>query len=94
MKQGEKITNSRTGQIMIFLKTGAETNGEILQIECFSPQTIEREPEHIHPLQENSFKIISGSCIFKVDGKEQIVGPGETITYRILFTRFLRLLEN
>jgi len=79
IKQGEKITNIRTGQIMIFLKTGAETNGELLQIECFSPQTLEREPEHIHPLQENSFEIISGSCIFHVDGKEQIVGPGESI---------------
>jgi|BarGraIncu01122A_1022018.scaffolds.fasta_scaffold88333_1 quercetin dioxygenase-like cupin family protein len=79
IKQGEKITNIRTGQVMIFLKTGAETNGELLQIECFSPQTLEREPEHIHPFQENSFKIISGSCIFDIDGKEQIVGPGESI---------------
>jgi len=79
INQGEKITNIRTGQIMIFLKTGAETNGELLQIECFSPPTPEREPEHIHPFQQNSFEIISGSCVFDVDGKEQIVGPGESI---------------
>src|SRR5450759_567234 len=79
IKQGEKITNIRMGQVMIFLKTGAETNGALLQIECFSPQTLEREPEHIHPFQENSFEIISGSCVFDVDGKEQIVGPGESI---------------
>ena len=79
IKQGEKITNLRTGQVMIFLKTGAETNGELLQIECFSPQTHEREPEHIHPFQENSFEMISGSSVFVIDGKEQIVGPGESI---------------
>ena len=79
IKQGDKITNARTGQVMIFLKTGAETNGELLQIECFSPPTPEREPEHIHPFQQNSFEIISGSCVFDVDGKEQIVGPGESI---------------
>jgi quercetin dioxygenase-like cupin family protein len=79
IKQGDKITNARTGQVMIFLKTGAETNGELLQIECFSPQSLEREPEHIHPIQQNSFEIISGSCVFEVDGKEQIVGPGESI---------------
>jgi len=77
--QGDQITNTRTGQVMIFLKTSAETNGELLQIECFSPGTVEREPEHIHPFQENSFKIISGSCIFCVDGKEQVVGPGQSI---------------
>lgn len=77
--QGDQIINTRTGQVMIFLKTSAETKGELLQIECFSPATVEREPEHIHPLQENSFKIISGSCIFCADGKEQVVGPGQSI---------------
>ncbi len=80
VRQGDKITNARTGQIMIFLKTGAETNGELLQIECFSPPTPEREPEHIHPLQENSFEIISGSCVFRIDGKEQTLGPGQSIS--------------
>ncbi len=80
IKQGDKITNARTGQIMIFLKTGAQTNGELLQIECFSPPTAVKEPEHIHPLQENIFKIISGYCNFSVDSKEQIVGAGQTIS--------------
>jgi quercetin dioxygenase-like cupin family protein len=79
IKQGDQIINPRTGQVMIFLKTSAETNGELLQIECFSPPNVEREPEHIHPFQENSFEIISGSLVFDVDGKEQIVGPGESI---------------
>ncbi|MDQ2933307.1 MAG: cupin domain-containing protein [bacterium] len=80
IKQGDKITNTRTGQIMIFLKTAKETNGEILQIECYSPPTAVKEPEHIHPKQENIFKITSGSCTFSVDGKEQIVGTGQTIS--------------
>ena len=79
-KKGDKITNSRTGQIMIFLKTGQDTNGELLEIECFSPQSKTKEPEHIHPQQENIFRILSGSCVFSVDGKEQVVGPGETIS--------------
>lgn len=79
IRQGDQITNPRTGQVMIFLKTSAETNGELLQIECFSPPTLEREPEHIHPLQENSFKFISGTCIFMVDRKEQTVGAGQSI---------------
>lgn len=79
VRQGDKIANTRTGQIMIFLKTGLETNGKVLQIECFSPPTLEKEPEHIHPLQENNFEIISGNCIFNLEGKEQIVGPGQSI---------------
>jgi quercetin dioxygenase-like cupin family protein len=79
IRQGDQITNPRTGQVMIFLKTSAETNGELLKIECFSPPTLEREPEHIHPFQQNSFEMISGSCVFEIDGKEQIVGSGELI---------------
>jgi quercetin dioxygenase-like cupin family protein len=79
IRQGDKITNPRTGQVMIFLKTGAETKGELLQIECFSPLSPEREPEHIHPFQENNFEIISGSCIFRLNGKEQVVEPGQSI---------------
>ena len=43
-KKGDKITNSRTGQIMIFLKTCEDTNGELLEIECFSPQSKAKEP--------------------------------------------------
>jgi quercetin dioxygenase-like cupin family protein len=80
VKRGDQITNARTGQIMIFHKTAAETDGELLEIECFSPPTAVKEPEHIHPLQENIFKIISGSCVFKVEGEEQIVGAGRTIS--------------
>jgi quercetin dioxygenase-like cupin family protein len=79
VRQGDQITNPRTQQLMIFLKTSTETNGELLQIECFSQPTLEREPEHIHPFQQNSFEIISGSCIFRVDGKEHVVGPGQSI---------------
>jgi mannose-6-phosphate isomerase-like protein (cupin superfamily) len=80
IKEGDKIRNARTGQIMVFLKTGAETNGQLLQIDCISPSTAVKEPEHIHPCQENRFEIISGSCHFSVDGKEQIIGPGQSIT--------------
>ena len=69
IRQGDQITNPRTGQVMIFLKTSAETNGELLKIECFSPPTLEREPEHIHPFQQNSFEMISGSCIFRLVGR-------------------------
>lgn len=59
--------------------TGAETNGELLEIECWSPPSAAREPEHIHPFQSNIFRIISGACTFSIDGKEQVAGAGETV---------------
>ena len=78
-KQGDKITNTRTGQRMIFLKTGKETNGNLLEIDSFNPKTDMREPVHIHPKQESSAEVVSGKLHFLVDGKEQIIGPGQRI---------------
>jgi len=79
-KQGDKITNARTGQTMIFLKTGKETNGQLLEIESFNPKSDMREPIHVHPKQESSAIVLSGKLHFLVDGKEQIIRPGEKIT--------------
>lgn len=78
--QGSRITNARTGQVMRFLKTGAETNGELLRIDCISPPSTAREPEHIHPVQENRFEILSGSCHFSINGKVQVVKAGGKVS--------------
>lgn len=80
IKQGEKILNARTGQVMVFLKTAAETNGELLEIDCISPPSDTREPEHIHPFQQNNFRILSGECTFRIDGKHQTAKAGDTVS--------------
>ena len=80
IKPGDTIVNARTGQKMIFSKTWVETNGELLEIECFSPLTTAREPEHVHPYQENRFIMLSGELSFLIDGKVQTTYPGETIS--------------
>jgi quercetin dioxygenase-like cupin family protein len=76
----EEITSARTGQKMIFRKTGNETNGHLLEIECFSPPSNYKEPEHIHPFQENIFELISGTVHFWVNGSQHTITAGETIT--------------
>ena len=78
--KGDIIVNRRTGQRMKFLNTWAETNGTQLQIECFSPVTSAREPEHIHPYQENRFRVLSGELWFSIAGKIKVAYPGETIS--------------
>lgn len=78
-KQGDQIINKRTGQRMHFLKTGRETHGSLLEIESFNPKSDLREPIHIHPFQESSAQVISGTLHFLVDGREQILGEGEKI---------------
>jgi len=77
---GDTITNSRTGQRMIFRKTGRETNGTLLEIECYNPASDVKEPEHIHPVQESSFEVISGRLDFEVDGRMQTAVTGGVVT--------------
>ncbi len=79
IKQDDEIVNPRTGQRMKFLQTGLETNGELLQIECFSPPTNVKEPEHIHPKQESRLEVLSGALYLMVAGQMRVVHAGADI---------------
>jgi quercetin dioxygenase-like cupin family protein len=79
-KAGDEIFNPRTGQRMVFLKTAAETNGELLQIECFHAPSGPKEPEHVHPQQESRFEVLGGTVNFSIQGKEQTLKAGEALT--------------
>lgn len=77
IKKGDKIVNTRTGQTMIFLQTGHETNGEVLEIENFQKPSLEREAVHVHPYQKSSFEVITGEVHIWIDGQESVLKPGE-----------------
>jgi hypothetical protein len=55
-KAGDEIVNPRTGQRMVFLKTG----GELVQIDTYNPPTGVPEPKHVHPFQESGAEVLSG----------------------------------
>lgn len=79
-KAGNEIVNPRTGQRMLFLETGRETNGERVCIESYNPPSSALEGEHVHPFQESGAEVLSGSLRFSVGGEERSVGAGESIT--------------
>lgn len=51
-----------------------------LVIESVNPTSGEREPLHVHPLQESGCEIVSGRLVFEVAGRRHDLGPGEAIT--------------
>jgi mannose-6-phosphate isomerase-like protein (cupin superfamily) len=79
-KTGDEIFNPRTGQRMIFLETGKETDGDLLRNEFYNPPTGVAESEHVHPIQESGAEVISGSVRFRVGGEERSHKAGESIT--------------
>jgi quercetin dioxygenase-like cupin family protein len=77
---GEIIAHPVTGEQITFLKTAAETNGELLQVEMNVAPRGFIPGEHIHPYQAEYFKILAGTISFKIDGHESQLGAGQELT--------------
>jgi len=66
------------GQRWVFRRTGADTNGELLEADLYvSPGGFVRE--HAHPAQEERFTGVSGTFVMDVDGERRTIGPGDSV---------------
>lgn len=74
-----EIENAATGEIVCFVRTGEETGGELLVMEDRWTRSDHEVPAHMHPSMEERWQVIEGSIGYRVDGKERIVGPGESV---------------
>jgi hypothetical protein len=61
-----------------FIRTGAETEGELLEMEATYPGDGSMPPMHLHPKQGERFEILEGSMRTIVDGEERVYGQGES----------------
>lgn len=59
--------------------TFVELREALLRIATVNPPTPEREPAHVHPVQESGADVTSGSLVFEVGGVERRLGPDESI---------------
>jgi quercetin dioxygenase-like cupin family protein len=79
-RRGDVIEHPVTGERMTFLETAGSTGGELVRIElAVGPHGFVAAP-HVHPLQEETFEILSGTFDFVLDGDKKQVGPGEGAT--------------
>jgi len=76
---GMEIVNPRTGQRVRFVDTAHDSQGALVGLECVSSPSSEREPEHLHPYQENIFEVHSGQLRFKIGDGERLLGAGERL---------------
>ncbi len=64
------------------MKTSRDTDGELLQLDLFLRPYGFLTAEHMHPHQEERFKAISGSLVYRVGGSKkpnQNLSQGETL---------------
>ncbi len=74
-----EIVNRSTGERIVFLRTGEETEGELLEMNDFWAQADHQTPEHVHPAMEERWEVIAGSVRFEIDGVMQTAEAGDTV---------------
>ncbi len=76
---GQTLTNSVTGETLVFRTTSADTSGERVVVETFVEPNGAVAAAHVHPAQEETFEVIAGELQFRL-GKNTIVAkPGDRV---------------
>ena len=73
---GQEI-EGHAGLRLRFVRTAAETDGEVLELEASYSGEGALPPEHLHPHQTERFEVLEGTMLAIVDGDERRYGPGE-----------------
>jgi len=76
----EVIDNPVAGQEFRLLERDSDTDGEFLRADLRYRADAVRFAEHVHPRQDETFKLLSGELIVSLDGDERSLDPGEQVT--------------
>jgi mannose-6-phosphate isomerase-like protein (cupin superfamily) len=76
---GQILSNPVSGETIEFIRTSADTGGELLAIDLTLTPDGHVPGTHVHPEQEERFEVRSGTMKFKLGFKTIVAGPGETV---------------
>lgn len=79
ISKGDVLHNPVTGELLRFVETSAETDGEYVLVECVVQPGGFVAAAHVHPFQTETFEVVQGAVGFKLDGKEMIAQPGDVV---------------
>jgi mannose-6-phosphate isomerase-like protein (cupin superfamily) len=77
---GQILDNPVSGERIIFRKTSADTDGELLEIDLELAPDGHVPGKHVHPVQEERFEVIAGTMKFKMGRKTVIAEAGDVVT--------------
>ena len=78
-QSGETVTNPVAGMTLLFVKTAADTSGELLEMEATYEPSSNPPIPHFHPSQREHFEILEGSMQVRIDGDERELRAGDTL---------------
>jgi quercetin dioxygenase-like cupin family protein len=76
-RAGQEI-HGQEGMVLHLVRTGADTGGELLEMEASYSGTGGMPPEHVHPHQAERFEVLEGTMRTIIGGAEHRYGVGET----------------
>jgi mannose-6-phosphate isomerase-like protein (cupin superfamily) len=77
-RAGEEIHNTMTGERLVFRSTRHETNGELLEADYHLTSGGYVAAAHVHPRQEETFEVLTGSVKIQIGGQDVVAEPGRT----------------
>jgi quercetin dioxygenase-like cupin family protein len=80
IRAGDTIENPVTGERVTFLRTAADTGGELVEVEvCVQPDGAVAAA-HVHPYQSERFEVLAGTLEFRHGREKVVAGPGDVVT--------------
>ncbi len=80
IRNGDRLENPVTGEVLIFHQTSHDTDGESVLIETIVRPGGFVAAAHVHPGQEERFQVLAGSVGFRLGRRKLVAGPGERVT--------------
>jgi quercetin dioxygenase-like cupin family protein len=77
-RSGDVLEHPVTGERLVWLKVAGDTDGRLLEGDMFAQPGGHPAATHVHPHQEERFRIVRGIVRLEVDGRERILTAGET----------------
>ena len=79
IRTGDVLHNPVTGELIRFVKTAADTNGQYVVVDVIVEPNGCVAAAHCHPYQTETFEILEGEITFKVDGTKVVAKAGERL---------------
>jgi quercetin dioxygenase-like cupin family protein len=76
-RRGDELTQPG-GYRLRFTTTSADSGGALLEMDVTYPARSRPPAAHLHPLQEETFRVLQGMLRTEIGGARRDYGPGET----------------
>ena len=79
IRAGDTIENPVTGETVHFLRAAADTDGELVEIECTVQPGGGVAAAHVHPFQSERFEVLEGSLEFRRGRRKLTATAGDVV---------------